>query len=103
VPAPQREAPGTVFGMSAGSAPGQFLVGLAVLRLLSDVAEERPLLCLIDDWQWVDRASAQALAFVARRLDGEAVGRVSPCGRRVRSWPACPSWWSPAPARWGRT
>ena len=62
--------------MSAGPAPDRFLVGLAVLSLLSDVAEEEPLVCLVDDEQWLDRASAQALGFVARRLGAESVGLV---------------------------
>jgi DNA-binding CsgD family transcriptional regulator len=62
--------------MSSGPAPDQFLLGLAVLGLLSDVAEEKPLLCLIDDQQWLDRASAQVLAFVGRRLGAESVGMV---------------------------
>ena len=76
LPAPQRDALGTVFGMSAGDAPDRFLVGLAALGLLSEVAEEQPLLCVVDDAQWLDRASAQALAFVARRLLAESVGLV---------------------------
>jgi DNA-binding CsgD family transcriptional regulator len=77
LPVPQRDAIRTAFGMSSGAAPGQFLIGLAVLRLLSEVAEEEcPLLCLVDDYQWVDRASAQVLAFVARRLGAESVGMV---------------------------
>lgn len=76
LPAPQREALETAFGMSTGSAPDQFLLGLSVLSLLSDVAEEQPLLCLIDDQQWLDRASSQIFAFVARRLGAEAVGVV---------------------------
>jgi DNA-binding CsgD family transcriptional regulator len=76
VPAPQRGAVQTAFGMSAGSAPDQFLIGLAVLGLLSAVSEEEPLLCLVDDQQWLDRASAHVLAFVARRLGAESVGMV---------------------------
>src|SRR5882672_1633963 len=76
LPAPQRDALRTAFGVSPGSAPDRFLVALAVLSLLSDVAEEQPLVCLVDDEQWLDRASAQALAFVARRLEAEAVGLV---------------------------
>jgi tetratricopeptide (TPR) repeat protein len=74
LPGPQREALGTVFGQSAGAPPDRFLVALAVLTLLSDVAEERRLICLVDDAQWLDRASAQALAFAARRLLAEPVG-----------------------------
>ena len=76
LPAPQREALRTAFGMGAGSAPDQFLIGLSILGLLSDVAEDEPLVCLIDDQQWLDSASAQVLAFVARRLGAEAVGIV---------------------------
>ncbi|HEY2436845.1 MAG TPA: AAA family ATPase, partial [Solirubrobacteraceae bacterium] len=71
IPDPQSDALQTTFGLSADAVPDQFLVGLAVLNLLSEVAHERPLLCVIDDAQWLDRASAQALAFVARRLLAE--------------------------------
>ncbi len=76
LPVPQRDALRTAFGFSPGPAPDRFFVGLAVLSLLSDVAEERPLVCVVDDEQWLDRASAQALAFVARRLQAESVGLV---------------------------
>ena len=76
LPGPQRNALGTAFGLRDGDAPDRFLVGLAVLSLLSDVAEERPLVCVVDDAQWLDAASAQALAFVARRLGAESVGLV---------------------------
>src|SRR6185437_12170571 len=69
-PGPQREALETVFGMSAGSPPDRFFVGLAVLSLVSEAC---PLLCVVDDAQWLDRESAQALAFVARRLSAESV------------------------------
>ena len=82
LPVPQRDALRTALGISPGSAPDRFLVGLAVLSLLSDVAEEQPLICLVDDEQWLDRASAQALAFVARRLEAESVGLVF-AGRRT--------------------
>jgi DNA-binding CsgD family transcriptional regulator len=73
LPDPQREALGVAFGLNIGAAPDRFLVGLAVLSLLSEVAGQQPLLCVIDDAQWLDRASAQALAFVARRLLAEPV------------------------------
>jgi DNA-binding CsgD family transcriptional regulator len=76
LPGPQREALQIAFGLSAGAAPDRFLVGLAVLSLLSGAAEEQPLLCLVDDEQWLDHASAQALGFAARRLDAESVGLV---------------------------
>ena len=64
------------FGMSSGSAPDRFLVGLALLSLLSDTAEQQPLVCVVDDEQWLDRASAQVLGFAARRLGAESVGLV---------------------------
>ncbi len=76
LPVPQHDALRTAFGISAGPPSDRFLVGLAVLSLLSEVAGEQPLICLIDDEQWLDQASAQALGFVARRLAADPVGLV---------------------------
>ncbi len=83
VPAPQALALRTTFGVASGPVPDRFLVGLAVLSLLAEVAAEKPLLCLVDDEQWLDRASAQVMAFVARRLGAESMGLVF--GTRVLS------------------
>ena len=76
LPGPQRQAMEIVFGLSAGGAPDRFLVGVAVLSLVSQAAEQRPLLCVVDDAQWLDQTSALTLAFVARRLLAEPVGIV---------------------------
>ena len=76
LPAPQRDALRVALGMQQGPAPDRFLVGLATLGVLCDMAEERPLICLIDDVQWLDRASLQVLAFVARRLAAERIAMV---------------------------
>ena len=74
LPVPQREALRIAFGLSAGLAPDRFLVGMAVLGLLSDLTRERPLICVVDDAQWLDQASAQALAYVARHLAAASAG-----------------------------
>jgi DNA-binding CsgD family transcriptional regulator len=76
LPPPQHEAIGVAFGLSTGSAPDPFLVGLAVLGLLSEAAEERPLLAVVDDAHWLDHASSRALSFVARRLLAEQIALV---------------------------
>src|SRR3954471_8176590 len=76
LPAPQRAALSTAFGLSAGNPPDRFLVALAVLGLLAEAARARPLMCVVDDAQWLDRASAQMLAFVARRLLAESVAMI---------------------------
>ena len=76
LPGPQRDALATAFGLSTGSAPDRFLVGLAVLSLFAEADEEQPLICVVDDAQWLDRVSAQTLAFVARRLLAERVAVV---------------------------
>jgi AAA ATPase domain len=76
IPAPQQAALQTAFGVAAGPPPDRFLVGLAVLSLLSAGARESPLVCLIDDTQWIDQASVQALGFVGRRLVADQVAMV---------------------------
>src|SRR3954451_5326263 len=73
LPDPQRDALATAFGLARGDAPDRFFVGLAVLSLLSDAADRRPLVCIVDDAHWLDRASAETLGFVARRLLAESV------------------------------
>jgi ATP/maltotriose-dependent transcriptional regulator MalT len=74
LPTPQRNALATVFGLSAGPPPDRFLVGLATLTLIAEAAEDQPLVCFIDDAQWLDRASAQVFEIVGRRLLAERVG-----------------------------
>ena len=91
IPAPQREALEVVFGLRAGAAPDLFLVGLAVLSLLCNASEQQPLLCIVDDAQWLDRASVRTLAFVARRLLADPVGLVFAAACRARSCADFPS------------
>jgi DNA-binding CsgD family transcriptional regulator len=81
LPAPQRDALATVFGLTARPAPDRFLVGLGALTLLAEVAEQQPLVCIVDDAQWLDHASAQVLGFVARRLHAERIAIV--CAART--------------------
>ncbi|MFD6290913.1 AAA family ATPase [Streptomyces sp. NPDC060205] len=85
LPGPQREALATAFGLSTGPPPDRFMVGLAVLGLLTDAAAEKPLFCLVDDAQWLDKVSAQTLSFVARRMLAEPLAMVfatrEPSGR----------------------
>jgi hypothetical protein len=76
LPTPQRRALGVVFGLSTGAVPDRFLVGLAALSLFAAAADARPLLCVVDDAQWLDQTSAVTLAFVARRLLADPIGIV---------------------------
>src|SRR5690348_10721538 len=73
LPRPQGDALAVAFGMQEGQAPDRFLVGLAVLSLLAATAEDQPLVCLVDDAQWLDRATVQCLTFAARRLLAEPI------------------------------
>jgi DNA-binding CsgD family transcriptional regulator len=73
LPGPQSDALQTTFGLSSGAVPDRFFVGLAVLGLLSEAADEGPILCVVDDAQWLDRSSAETLVFVARRLLAESL------------------------------
>jgi DNA-binding CsgD family transcriptional regulator len=90
LPAPQTEALSRIFGMRAGEVLSPFFVGLGVLNLLADAARKRPLLCLVDDAHWLDEASAQVLAFVARRLRAESIGLVIASRRPVAGLHAVP-------------
>jgi DNA-binding CsgD family transcriptional regulator len=82
LPSPQRDALRVAFGLEAGPPPDLFLVGLAVLTVLSHAVQEQPLLCVIDDAHWLDAESAQVLAFVARRLYADRVGMIIAVGER---------------------
>jgi DNA-binding CsgD family transcriptional regulator len=73
MPAPQRHALATVFGQTTGPAPDRFLVGLGTLTLLALIADEQPLVCIVDDAQWLDQTSAQILGFVGRRILAERI------------------------------
>src|SRR4051812_41946437 len=90
LPAPQREALEITFGVRAGPAPDRFLVALATLSLFSEAAQERALLCVIDDAQWLDRASAQALGFVARRLLAEPLALLLAARERTDEFAGLP-------------
>src|SRR5215475_10947814 len=81
LPTPQRNALETVFGSSVGAVPDRFLVGMATLTLLGEAADRQPLICVVDDAQWLDQASAQVLSFVARRLQAERIALV--CAART--------------------
>nr|WP_304661695.1 LuxR family transcriptional regulator [Arthrobacter sp. zg-Y238] len=94
LPEPQQAALGVAFGQQSGAVPDPFLIGLATLNLLAEAAEERPLLCIVDDAQWLDEASAQVLAFVARRVAAERMVLVlalrEPTDRDVRGFDGIP-------------
>jgi hypothetical protein len=100
LPLPQRDALATVFGLSAGAVPDRFLVGLATLTLLAEAAEQQSLLCIIDDAQWLDDASAQILVYDATRsavwLSAMPLSRRGTGGSARRRWVRVRSAWSPS-------
>ena len=93
LPDPQRDAVEVAFGLRSGPAPDRFEVGLAMLGLLAEVAEQEPLVCVIDDAQWLDQASARTLAFVARSSWQSRSPSYSRCATPLTSKlsPDCPS------------
>jgi hypothetical protein len=84
LPAPQRQALSTALGVESGSPPDRFLISLATLTLLSEVAGERPLLCVVDDADWVDGPSLAVLGFVARRVETEPIALLASLRNRER-------------------
>src|SRR5258708_18268373 len=87
LPGPQRQAIAVAFGLEVGPSPDSFLVGLACLTVLSRVAADQPVLCVVDDAQWIDAESARVLGFVARRLYADRVGVILAVDRSPRSPP----------------
>ena len=100
LPDPQRDALRTAFSMQGGNVPDRFAVGMATLSLLSDLARERPLVCAVDDAQWLDQASAQALAFVARHLAATPAAVIFAGRQTADDSAACPGCRSSSSAGW---